>query len=58
MKAMISIHSKGVLHRDIKPENILVQTKPEGLNIRVLDFGCGCYSDEDIYTEFHGIDFE
>src|SRR5262245_12735358 len=36
---------QGVVHRDIKPENILVQTVPEGLHVKVLDFGIAALRD-------------
>jgi serine/threonine protein kinase len=37
--ALDETHRQGIVHRDIKPENILVQTIPEGLQVKVLDFG-------------------
>ncbi|KAL7889407.1 hypothetical protein AOLI_G00016650 [Acnodon oligacanthus] len=54
VEGMINIHSKKVLHRDIKPDNILVLTDPEGLHIRVLDFGCGDFLQEYPYTRYCG----
>lgn len=39
---------QGVTHRDIKPENILLQglqTGPNGLNVKVLDFGVASLRD-------------
>ncbi|KAL7889491.1 hypothetical protein AOLI_G00017490 [Acnodon oligacanthus] len=53
VEGMIDIHSKGVLHRDIKPENILIQMDPEGLQVYILDFGCGNVLTEDPYTSYY-----
>ncbi|KAL7889456.1 hypothetical protein AOLI_G00017140 [Acnodon oligacanthus] len=55
VEGMIDIHSKGVLHRDIKPENILIQMDPEGLQVYILDFGCGNVLTEDPYTSYYGM---
>jgi eukaryotic-like serine/threonine-protein kinase len=38
-------HRQGVVHRDIKPQNIIVQTIPEGLQVKVLDFGVAASRD-------------
>src|SRR5262247_3085041 len=43
--ALDEAHSQGVVHRDIKPENILVRTVPEGLQVKVLDFGIAALRD-------------
>src|SRR4029077_7825283 len=32
-------HQNGFVHRDIKPENILIATTPEGLVVKISDFG-------------------
>ena len=52
VETVLACHSKGVVHRDIKNENILINTKTEKL--KLIDFGCGVFSQEDIYTEFEG----
>jgi serine/threonine protein kinase len=43
--ALDEAHSQGVVHRDIKPENILVETRPGGIQVKVLDFGIAALRD-------------
>ena len=43
--AMDEAHRQGVVHRDIKPENILVQTTPDEIHVKVLDFGIAAVRD-------------
>jgi calcium-dependent protein kinase len=34
-------HSYGITHRDLKPENVLMTSKDDDADIRILDFGLG-----------------
>ncbi|CAD8152275.1 unnamed protein product [Paramecium pentaurelia] len=43
LKAVSSIHEKGILHRDIKPENIMLRNKEDVENICIGDFGLADY---------------
>ncbi|CAD8058140.1 unnamed protein product [Paramecium sonneborni] len=43
LKAVSSIHEKGILHRDIKPENIMLRNKDDIDNICIGDFGLADY---------------
>ncbi len=43
-------HTRGVVHRDIKPENIMVAREPEGIRVRVTDFGLAMASSENRLT--------
>ena len=33
------LHQVNVIHRDLKPENLLMQRRPEGWHIKIVDFG-------------------
>jgi serine/threonine protein kinase len=37
--AVEAAHKRGIIHRDLKPENIMLKESPEGLVIKVVDFG-------------------
>lgn len=37
--ALAVAHAHGILHRDIKPENVYLLSAPQGLQVKVLDFG-------------------
>ncbi|MCB9253044.1 MAG: protein kinase [Flavobacteriales bacterium] len=40
IKALLYLHSEGVIHRDIKPENIVLVNN----TIKLADFGWSIYS--------------
>ncbi|XP_044079477.1 serine/threonine-protein kinase pim-2-like isoform X2 [Siniperca chuatsi] len=48
--ALIEVHSRGVFHGDIKLDNILIETDSDVPRIRLIDFGCGTFLSEGIYT--------
>uniref|UniRef100_A0A8C5B6Y8 non-specific serine/threonine protein kinase n=1 Tax=Gadus morhua TaxID=8049 RepID=A0A8C5B6Y8_GADMO len=50
------LHSRSVLHRDIKPENLLVETGSDTPRVRIIDLGCGCLHNNEVYLEFDGTD--
>ncbi|MGF1468783.1 MAG: serine/threonine-protein kinase [Sandaracinaceae bacterium] len=37
--ALEHAHSFGVIHRDLKPDNIFLCDRPDGVDVRLLDFG-------------------
>ncbi|MEI9942016.1 MAG: serine/threonine-protein kinase [Pseudomonadota bacterium] len=39
VEALNLAHAAGIVHRDLKPENIFLQTTPNGIRPRLLDFG-------------------
>jgi serine/threonine-protein kinase len=39
LRGLEQAHQLGFVHRDIKPENILIASMPEGLMVKISDFG-------------------
>lgn len=54
VEALIEVHSRGVFHNDIKPENILIETSSGVPRVRIIDFGCGTFLKEGVYTTAQG----
>ena len=49
--ALIAAHANGVVHRDLKPENVIIVRRPDGVLIKVLDFGLAKQFDSEGETE-------
>jgi len=45
--ALGEAHRRHVVHRDIKPGNIMVETTPDGVRVKVLDFGIASLRSDD-----------
>lgn len=39
LDALGAIHAAGVIHKDLKPENLMLNDRPEGSRLCVIDFG-------------------
>ncbi len=39
ISAVGTAHSLGIVHRDLKPDNIFLRRTPDGVDVKVLDFG-------------------
>lgn len=37
--AVEAAHRRGIVHRDLKPENVMLKETPEGIIVKVVDFG-------------------
>uniref|UniRef100_A0A8C5EXU2 non-specific serine/threonine protein kinase n=1 Tax=Gouania willdenowi TaxID=441366 RepID=A0A8C5EXU2_GOUWI len=48
------MHKNGVFHRDLKPENFLVNRSKGTPEIRVIDFGCGDFVENEPFSRFYG----
>ncbi|XP_051902157.1 serine/threonine-protein kinase pim-2-like isoform X2 [Hippocampus zosterae] len=49
------LEEKHIFHRDIKTENILIESTPDGLHVRIIDFGLSCFTKKrSLYRLFFG----
>lgn len=39
LRGLTAVHDAGIVHRDLKPANIFLQSEPEGVFPKILDFG-------------------
>ncbi|XP_061658617.1 serine/threonine-protein kinase pim-1-like isoform X2 [Syngnathoides biaculeatus] len=50
-----NLQEKRIFHRDIKTENILIESTPDGLHVRIIDFGLSCFTKKrSLYRLFFG----
>uniref|UniRef100_A0A8C5DEI5 Serine/threonine-protein kinase n=1 Tax=Gouania willdenowi TaxID=441366 RepID=A0A8C5DEI5_GOUWI len=54
INAALLMHKNGVFHRDLKLENILVKRNKGTPEIRVIDFGCGDFVENEPFRKFIG----
>ncbi|XP_049448425.1 serine/threonine-protein kinase pim-2-like [Epinephelus fuscoguttatus] len=54
VEACIKMHSVGVFHRDIKTDNVLIETSSDVPRVRIIDFGCGCFIENEPCRVFAG----
>lgn len=39
LQGLSAVHEAGLIHRDLKPGNVMIRTSPDGLIVKLLDFG-------------------
>uniref|UniRef100_A0A8C5E6F0 Serine/threonine-protein kinase n=1 Tax=Gouania willdenowi TaxID=441366 RepID=A0A8C5E6F0_GOUWI len=54
INAALLMHKNGVFHRDLKLKNILVKKHNGTPEIRVIDFGCGDFVENEPFSKFNG----
>ncbi|XP_019734804.1 serine/threonine-protein kinase pim-2-like [Hippocampus comes] len=52
--AAIKMHAVNVFHRDLKQKNILLEATFSLPRVRLIDFGCSCFVNEEPYREYAG----
>ncbi|XP_057677364.1 serine/threonine-protein kinase pim-2-like [Corythoichthys intestinalis] len=51
----LKLQEQRIFHRDIKTENILIERTPDGLHVRIIDFGLSCFTKKrSLYRLFFG----
>uniref|UniRef100_A0A8C5DTK2 non-specific serine/threonine protein kinase n=1 Tax=Gouania willdenowi TaxID=441366 RepID=A0A8C5DTK2_GOUWI len=54
INATLLMHKNGVFHRDLKLDNILVKRNKGTPEIRVINFGCGDFVENEPFRKFNG----
>jgi serine/threonine-protein kinase len=44
-EALDTAHAAGLVHRDVKPSNVMVQARPRGDFVHLIDFGIARHAD-------------
>ncbi|MFO0726964.1 MAG: protein kinase [Myxococcota bacterium] len=44
-RGLAAAHARGIIHRDLKPANVMLVDRPEGPEVKVLDFGMARMAD-------------
>ena len=60
IRVLKELESKGIIHRDIRPENIFVYKENEGVDFKLIDFGCSVYKNKEnlLNNSIFKLDFE
>uniref|UniRef100_A0A8C5EN46 non-specific serine/threonine protein kinase n=1 Tax=Gouania willdenowi TaxID=441366 RepID=A0A8C5EN46_GOUWI len=53
-KTALLMHKNGIFHRDLKLDNFLVNRNKGTPEIRVIDFGCGDFVENEPFRKFYG----
>lgn len=38
------MHERNIMHRDLKPDNLMIKSKKERCNVKLIDFGLASYT--------------
>ena len=52
--AVAHMHSRNIIHRDLKPENLLLTTRDQKSEIKLIDFGLAKITEDDVASTFLG----
>lgn len=53
LEGIRAIHDKNIIHRDLKPRNILVREGPNGIELKIVDFGLSV-KNHTLYSKTYG----
>ncbi|XP_028320800.1 serine/threonine-protein kinase pim-1-like [Gouania willdenowi] len=54
VNAALLMHKNGVFHRDLKLNNILLNRNKGTPEVRIIDFGCGDFIENEPFRDFYG----